>query len=208
MSIRSSHFPPRLFLAKIVLLLSLFAAGRAGGDPGPEMDPAAGGVRGPATMTEPVKGETLANRLRIANQNDPIRKLGPRAGEPGDPASRFTRRDLIRESAVLSRGTVMTLLPKRAILHLPETLKDSTGVKEGSTLVSWQEFLNSNRSWIRTVEVSRERAIGQKPFSVKEAEALRSSGRIVVATFQGGPIAVLPSSFPESDNREPGDGTN
>jgi hypothetical protein len=102
----------------------------------------------------------------------------------------------------------MALLPKRALLHLPDSLKDSTGVKKGSTLVSWQEFLKSNRSWIRTVEVSRERATGKKPFSVEEAEALRSSGRVVVATFQGGPIAVLPSSFPESVSPEPGKGTN
>jgi len=208
LSTRSFSFPPPLVLANGALLISLFAAGNAAGDPGPEGGSAAGAARGASTMTEPVKGEALANRLRIANQNDPVRKVGPRAGEAKDPAPRFTGRDLVKESAVLSRGALMALVPKRAVLHLPDSLKDSTGVKEGSTLVSWQEFLKSNRSWIRTVEVSRERATGKKPFSAEEAEALRSSGRVVVATFQGGPIAVLPSSFPESVSPEPGKETN
>lgn len=208
MNTRFFRLPGPLFFARVALLVIPFAAGSAGGEPVPETNAAAGVTRDTATMTEPVKGETLANRLRIANQNDPIRKLGPRAGKPEDPAPRFARRDLIKESAVLSRGALMTLLPKRALLHLPDSLNDTAVVKEGAILVSWQEFLKSNRSWIRTVEVSRERATGQKPFSLEEAEALRSSGRVVVATFQGGPIAVLPSAFPESMGQEPGKGTN
>lgn len=130
LSNRSFSFPPPLFLANGALLISLFAVSNAAGDPGPEGSSAAGAARGASAMTEPAKGEALANRLRIANQNDPVRKVGPRAGEAKDPAPRFTGRDLIKESAVLSRGSLMALLPKRALLHLPDSLKDSTGGQE------------------------------------------------------------------------------
>lgn len=156
---------------------------------------------GSPPMTEPVSAEELSNRLRHARQNDPIRKLVPPANPGADPSKGTHGRDLIAESTVLNHAGVMTLVPKRAVLHLPEALKSRVGIRDGSELLPWARFLELNRSWIHAESVSRERALGKTPFSSEETQALRSSGKVIIATFEGGPISVLPTAFPvESDD--------
>ena len=147
-------------------------------------------------MTEPVSAEELTNRLRHSRQNDPIRKLAPPANPGVDPSKGTHGRDLIAESTVLNHAGVMTLVPKRAVLHLPEALKSRVGIRDGSELLPWAKFLERNRSWIHAEPVSRERALGKMRFSPEETQALRSSGKVSIATYEGGPISVLPAAFP------------
>lgn len=155
-----------------------------------------------STMSEPVSAEELSNRLRHARQNDPIRKLVP-PGNPGSDPSKGTHgRDLIAESTVLNHGGLMTLVPKRAVLHLPEALEGRVGTRDGAELQPWVKFFEVNRSWLHAEPVTRERALGKTPFSAEETKALRSSGKIIIATYEGGPISVLPTAFAA----EPGDG--
>ena len=153
-------------------------------------------------MSEPVSAEELSNRLRHARQNDPIRKLVP-PGNPGSDPSKGTHgRDLIAESTILNHGGLMTLVPKRAVLHLPEALESRVGTRDGAELQPWVKFFEVNRSWLHAEPVTRERALGKTPFSAEETKALRSSGKIIIATYEGGPISVLPTAFAA----EPGDG--
>jgi hypothetical protein len=155
-----------------------------------------------STMSEPVSAEELSNRLRYARQNDPIRKLVP-PGNPGSDPSKGTHgRDLIAESTILNHGGLMTLVPKRAVLHLPEALESRVGTRDGAELQPWVKFFEVNRSWLHAEPVTRERALGKTPFSAEETKALRSSGKIIIATYEGGPISVLPTAFAA----EPGDG--
>jgi hypothetical protein len=160
---------------------------------------------GATVMSEPVSAEELSNRLRHARQNDPIRKLVP-PGNPGSDPSRGTHgRDLIAESTVLNHGGLMTLVPKRAVLHLPEALKSRVGTRDGAELQPWAKFFEVNRSWLHAEPVTRERALGKTPFSAEETKALRSSGKIIIATYEGGPISVLPAAFAteSSDGERP-----
>ncbi len=160
-------------------------------------------------MSEPVSAEELSNRLRHARQNDPIRKLVP-PGNPGSDPSRGTHgRDLIAESTVLNHGGLMTLVPKRAVLHLPEALESRVGTRDGAELQPWVKFFEVNRSWLHAEPVTRERALGKTPFSAEETKALRSSGKIIIATFEGGPISVLPAALAteSSDGERPHEST-
>ena len=164
---------------------------------------------GATVMSEPVSAEELSNRLRHARQNDPILKLVP-PGNPGSDPSRGTHgRDLIAESTVLNHGGLMTLVPKRAVLHLPEALESRVGTRDGAELQPWTKFFEVNRSWLHSEPVTRERALGKTPFSAEETKALRSSGKIIIATYEGGPISVLPAALAteSSDGERPDEST-
>lgn len=144
--------------------------------------------------------EQLSQTLRMAQQKDPIRNLGPAIGKTEeDPAKALAGRDLIKDSTILCYRGFLTLVPKRAVLHLPDHLKDRFEEKNKVKVVSWQEFYQGNRGWIRTVEVTREQAMGQSPMSEEVVETFKTSKSAIIATFKGGPISVLPYVAPEPE---------
>lgn len=104
---------------------------------------------------------------------------------------------LIARSEILNRGNVATLVPKRAVLHVPADLRGTLGLPDNPRLVSWPEFLAQNRAWIRTIEVSRAQAEGQSPLDESVVEMFKDCRQVVVATYQTGPISVLPFVDPE-----------
>ena len=54
------------------------------------------------------------------------------------------------------------------------------------------------------MEVSRPQAEGNVPIDPKIAESIAKSSNLVVATYQGGPISVLPPKAPaENDKSAP-----
>ncbi|NLT69555.1 MAG: hypothetical protein GXX91_02525 [Verrucomicrobiaceae bacterium] len=155
-------------------------------------------------MRDSTTHETLSQSLRMAQQKDPIRDLGPAAGDvENDPSKRNSERDLIKDSAILCYQGLLTLVPKRAVLHLPEELKDRFEVKPDITVKPWAEFYALNRGWIRTIEVTRAQAMGEEPMSEETVEAYRKSKAAIIATYQGGPISVLPLKVPEEEGENP-----
>lgn len=148
--------------------------------------------------------DQLSQTLRMAQQKDPIQNLGPAIGKTEeDPAKALAGRDLIKDSAILCYRGFLTLVPKRAVLHLPDELKDRFEEKNKVKVVSWQQFYQGNRGWIRTVEVTREQAMGQSPMNEEVVESFKTSKSAIIATFKGGPISVLPYVAPEPE--EPAD---
>lgn len=115
-----------------------------------------------------------------------VEPVAPNPNLPAQPQSLFAR------SEVLHARGVVTLVPKQSVLHLPEGLKGSLGMIEGAKLVVWGDFYINNRSWIDTVEVTRSQAEGREPLDEKVVESFKKSSKMVVATYQGGPISVLP----------------
>jgi len=104
---------------------------------------------------------------------------------------------LIARSEILKRGSTATLVPKRAVLHVPSDLRGVLGLPENPNLVNWPDFLLQNRAWIRTVEVTRAQAEGMAPLSEEMLESFKECRQVVVATYQTGPISVLPYVDPE-----------
>ncbi len=144
-------------------------------------------------MRDAASHDELSSQLRMARQSDPIKNSGPAIGEvEKDPASAQHKRSLLDSSSILCFRGQLTLVPKRAVLHVPEHLESRFGVNGKVEVKSWQDFYTANRGWIRPLEVTREEAFGFKPLSEAKLESIKESTTIVVATFKGGPIAVRP----------------
>lgn len=162
-----------------------------------------------ARKTMPMRDATthdkLSQSLRMAKQNDPIRDLGPAAGNVDeDPSVKNSTRDLIKDSTILCYRGFLTLVPKRAVLHLPEELKDRFEVKPNIVVKPWTEFYALNRGWIRTIEVTRAQAMGEEAMSEDTVETYRESKAAIIATYKGGPISVLPLKVPAEEDTAPG----
>lgn len=149
-------------------------------------------------MRDVVTQDQLSQRLRMVQQRDPIADLGPAMGQVDrDPSAALASRDFVKNSAVLSFRGYLTLVPKRSVLHVPDALLNRMTIDENAKVQTFQDFLLSNRGWIRAVEVSREQALGHVPLPEGVVESFSKSNQIVVATFQRGPISVLPLKDPE-----------
>lgn len=144
-------------------------------------------------MRDAATHEQLALQLRKVEQADPMKALEVSKG--ADPAANLPK-DLISESDILCFGGLATLVPKRAILMVPQDFTDRTKLKPPYRLVGWADFQAANRGWITTVEVNREQAEGKVALSDDTAAVMKKGTSLVVATFRGGPISILPLKEP------------
>ena len=145
-------------------------------------------------MRDSVTQAQLVAMYRQASQNDPMRKMVPTKGP--DPSVVNQPKSLISESDTLCFNGAVTLVPKRAVLQTPKNLADRLKYVAGAKLMTWSDFYALNRGWITTVEVSRLQAEGNDPLAAETKKQLVKSGNLIVATFQGGPISVLPLKVP------------
>jgi hypothetical protein len=143
-----------------------------------------------APMRDAATHEQLAAKLRGVQQADPMLKLEPAKGQ--DPTKENRIPDLLSQSDFLCFGGRATLVPKRAILHVPENLAERLKMQVGTPIQSWADFFAANRGWIATMEVTRAQAEGREAFDEDTTKRLQDSVQVVVATFQAGPISVLP----------------
>lgn len=144
--------------------------------------------------------DELVKTHRQAQQENPMQKLA----EPKGPAPSTVEPipDLISSSDILSFNGLATLVPKRAILNQPSDLASRiNNYKQGSRIVGWLDFLQSNRGWITTLEVSRAQAEGTEPIDEEIVENYRKSSNLVVATYKSGPISVMPLREPEKNEK-------
>lgn len=109
-----------------------------------------------------------------------------------DPSKVNRPESLIGSSDTICFNGTVTLVPKRAILQMPKNLADRLKYQPGAKLMNWAEFYALNRGWITTIEVSRVQAEGNSPLAEETTKKIAKSGNLIVATYQGGPISVLP----------------
>ena len=148
----------------------------------------AGGMRDASTH------EQLAMTYRKAAQQDPMRKMQPTKGV--DPSVVNQPKDILSSSDIICYNGAATLVPKRAILNLPAVMQSRLKFQPGSKLMTWKDFHALNRGWISTVEVSRLQAEGNEAFKEEISTRIGKSSNLVVATYVGGPISVLPLKVP------------
>lgn len=147
-------------------------------------------------MREVPTHEQLSNALREAQAMNPLNNFKAVEGE--DQTEVYRPESLLATSDIISFNGLTTLVPKRAILALPESFKNRIGSHiEGNRVVQFQEFLHANRGWVMAVEVTRAQAQGREQLSESVMERVGKSTSLMVATFQGGPISVLPLRDPE-----------
>lgn len=148
-------------------------------------------------MRDATTHESLARALQQTQRDDPMKALSARSGESTiDPAKENQPRDLVANSEILCYRGSATLVPKRAVLHVPTSMNGRMAIQKGAQIVSFPAFFRLNRGWVQTIEVTRTQAEGNDPIGEEQLEAIEKSGRVVVATFQGGPISVLPPKEP------------
>lgn len=174
----------KLRLVSCVLLLPLIATAEVK----PKVKP---------HFSNSISSEQLDQAYRKSSQVDPMKKLVIIPGE--DPTKSNQPVNLLDQSDIICFGGVATLVPKRAILTIPVKYKDTLKLKPGSKIVGWSDFYAVNRGWITTVEVSRVQAEGNKPLAKEISDRVGKSMNLVVATFKGGPISVLPLKQPEAN---------
>jgi hypothetical protein len=109
-----------------------------------------------------------------------------------DPSKTNKPPSLMSRSEILCFEGIAALVPKRAVINKPKALEDRLALSEGARLVSWEEFYNANRGWLKTMEVSRKHAEGKEPLSEEDAKTLQGSAAVIVAVYHGAPISVLP----------------
>jgi hypothetical protein len=137
-----------------------------------------------------VTHQELIERLRTSEEADPMKHMASATGD--DPSKAAPPDDFLKQSDVLCYNGLATFVPKRAILATPPNIKERIGIQEGVQIVSWLEFLQQNRGWISTLEVDRQQAEGTKPFPEETTKHIAKSTNLIVATYKGGPISVLP----------------
>lgn len=149
-------------------------------------------------MHDAATHQQLSLTMRKTAHEDPMKSLKATVG--ADPSVVNRPKSILAESDVVCFGGYATLVPKRAILMTPKNYADRIHFQTGAMLKGWSEFYALNRGWITTVEVSRLQAEGKDPIAAGTETKMAKSGNLVVATYLGGPISVLPLKVPENTN--------
>jgi len=159
-----------------------------------------GEIAAGAPMRDAATHEELA--ARAASAKDPTATM-TQVVLAADPSVVNKPGDLLSRSDILCFGEYATLVPKLAILHRPKNLESRIGFQTGAKIQVFSEFLAANRGWISTVEVSRAQAEGNAPLPVDTEKSISKSPYIIVATYQGGPISMLPKKSPPAPAEAP-----
>ncbi|MFU8894400.1 MAG: hypothetical protein ACNA8L_12320 [Luteolibacter sp.] len=167
--------------------------------------PPAGGQK--MEMRDVATHDVLSNTLRQAQAMNPLSNFKAVEGEAATKVHQ--PESIIANSDILSFNGLTTLVPKRAILAVPDAHKNRIGKHvDGHKVVTWKEFLFANRGWITTVEVTRAQAEGREALSEATTERFAKATNLIVATYSGGPISVLPPLPPKNDEESAPEGAN
>ena len=147
-----------------------------------------GAIASAAPMTDRVTGEELSAR-RLSNTS-PVANLA-QPGDEGVRVSRPSEQSIISQSLIISDGTNWTLVPRGAVLHLPEKHKAKIGGRPVGNLLSWKQFIAANFSWVSAEEISLRQAEGVHQLDERRTAFWPKQDKMIVAVHLGGPISVV-----------------
>ncbi|MFD2160016.1 hypothetical protein ACFSW8_14000 [Rubritalea tangerina] len=102
---------------------------------------------------------------------------------------------LLERSDILSNGNIWTLVPKNAILYVPQRLQSKVVSAPNGKFVNWQTFLTKNPAWLSTHPVSLKNSSGSDKIDFETFEPVKQRGKIIVAVHNKGPISVTPGTI-------------
>jgi hypothetical protein len=146
-------------------------------------------LAGHALAAQPVLVRVTAQTLADLQARDPmIRLVKPAEGEA--KVARPDNQSIINQSTILHDGKNWTLVPKGAVVFMPEAMKARVNVRPVGTLLPWTDFLTKNRSWITTTDVTFDQAAGNEELPAERCAFWAKQDKIVIAIHQNGPISV------------------
>ncbi|MFD2256946.1 hypothetical protein ACFSSA_09680 [Luteolibacter algae] len=137
-------------------------------------------------ILEPITAQELAAKQRSSTS---LSTLTP-VSQDDAPVPRANSQSIIAQSEILSDGQYWTLVPKGAVLFIPEKQTQNVGARPVGTLLQWRDFLARNPAWVSTHETSFDQASGESPIPEEKIEYWKKQDRVIVAVHQGGPISV------------------
>ncbi len=145
----------------------------------------------------PVLARITPEALAKIQQNNPIANL-PKVQTTPVNVERPAEQSIIKQSMILHDGKNWTIVPKGAVIFLPEAMKSRVDVKPVGTLLAWSDFLAKNFAWITTNEVTFDQAAGNTPLPAARVAFWAKQDKIVVAVHQQGPISVNIDKTPQT----------
>ncbi len=172
--------------------------------PAAEKAPVVNGMRDAATHDSIVDAARAAREQAARDQTKEQQEMALKVVPPEQRPKPVERPTLLEMSDIICYKGLATLVPKQAVLHVPKELADHLGMQDGARFVQFQDFITKNRAWLAFTEVSRRQAEGNEPLSEALLKSFAKETRIVVATFDGGPISVLPLKVPPPETAAAG----
>lgn len=146
-------------------------------------------LAGSAFAATPVLVRVTPEALAKLQQTKPMSRLETPA-EGQAKVNRANHQSIIAQSTILHDGKNWTLIPKGAVIFLPQAMRSRVNAKPVGTLLPWNDFLTQNRAWITTTDVSFDQAAGTEALPPERVAYWAKQEKIVIATHRQGPISV------------------
>ena len=104
----------------------------------------------------------------------------------------LTKTNLPNESKYITNKKVTTIVPKDAILHIPESLKKFVISEPTGDLHMWAKFYGQNRNLVSHFEVTLKQASGLAPIDPNRITVAKKENKIIVAVMRGNPTSFIP----------------
>lgn len=173
----------RPLLLKVTRALALVAFCFSSSMSAQDVDPAAAKA---SKMRERITDAELA-KIRAASPSS----FDKSKAKPIEKPEVTVKRDIYQISDVLVDGGFHTVIPKGAVLSVPESLTNRIASKAEGKFQFWPEFYERNKAWIRLQEVEVDVALGKVPLPESVVKMLGTESKMVIASFKGNPITVL-----------------
>lgn len=132
-------------------------------------------------------GKLATTRAELAER---LKTQGANASAVAAPEEQQPRWDLSQHAEFITFNGDSTLVPKKAILHLPEKYAGNVVQAAKGKVISWLDFASKYPALVTPIEVTLENASAQTPVDPALIEAVSKSGRIGVAVLSRSPISV------------------
>ncbi len=141
-------------------------------------------LAGPPVLVR-ITPEALA---KLQQENPMLQLPKPAVGEA--KVTTPENQSILKQSMILHDGKNWTIVPKGAVVFLPETLKSRIDAKPVGKLLTFADFITANRNWITTSEVSFDQAAGNEDLPLASVTSWSKQDKLVIAVHQSGPISV------------------
>jgi hypothetical protein len=151
---------------------------------------ATGAFAGPPVLTR----ITPADLAKLQQHSPMTRLQTPAEGEA--VVSPANDQSIVKQSIILNDGKHWTLVPKGAVIFLPEAMKSRVNGKPVGILLTFTDFLTRNHAWVATNEVSFKQAAGSEQLPAESTTFWAKQDKVVIAVHQNGPISVRVANEP------------